>query len=113
MFQAMEIFPTCVRQSGIGLCSFISQMISIGGPYAIATGYIDARYPYIVMFLICLVGTVSVSFLPETVGAKLPETLEEANNINKSLMVLGEQINKDKLPIKERKNGQIYHRGNF
>ena len=35
------------------------------------------------------------------------KTLEEANNINKSLMVLGEQINKDKLPIKERKNGQI------
>ena len=84
MFQAMEIFPTCVRQSGIGLCSFISQMISIGGPYAIATGYIDPRYPYIVMFLICLVGTISVSLLPETVGAKLPETLEEANNFGKS-----------------------------
>lgn len=84
MFQAMEIFPTCVRQSGIGLCSFISQMISIGGPYAIATGYIDPRYPYIVMFLICLVGTVSVSLLPETVGAKLPETLEEANNFGKN-----------------------------
>jgi len=82
--QAMEIFPTCVRQSGIGLCSFISQMISIGGPYAIATGYIDPRYPYIVMFLICLVGTVSVSLLPETVGAKLPETLEEANNFGKN-----------------------------
>ena len=41
------------------------------------------------------------------------KTLEEANNINKSLMVLGEQINKDKLSIKERKNGQVYDRGNF
>ena len=36
--QAMEIFPTPVRQSGIGFCSFISQMISIGGPYTIALG---------------------------------------------------------------------------
>ena len=34
----MEIFPTCVRQSGIGFCSFISQIISIGGPYTIALG---------------------------------------------------------------------------
>ena len=36
--QAMEVFPTPVRQSGIGFCSFISQMISIGGPYTIALG---------------------------------------------------------------------------
>jgi len=77
--QAMEIFPTCVRQSGIGLCSFISQMISIGGPYAIAMGQTDLRYPYIALFLICLSGTIATSFLPETVGAKLPETLEDAN----------------------------------
>ena len=44
MFQAMEIFPTCVRQSGIGFCSFISQMISIGGPYTIALGAHDLRF---------------------------------------------------------------------
>ena len=42
--QAMEIFPTCVRQSGIGFCSFISQMISIGGPYTIALGAHDLRF---------------------------------------------------------------------
>jgi len=81
--QAMEIFPTCVRQSGIGFCSFISQMISIGGPYTIALGAHDLRYPYLALFLICLSGTVATSFLPETVGAKLPETLEEANSFGK------------------------------
>jgi len=77
--QAMEIFPTCVRQSGIGFCSFISQMISIGGPYTINLGKHDLRYPYLALFMICLSGTVATSFLPETVGAKLPETLEDAN----------------------------------
>ena len=39
--QAMEVFPTSVRQSGIGFCSFISQMISIGGPYAMAAGAVN------------------------------------------------------------------------
>ena len=34
----MEIFPTCIRQSGVGFCSFVSQIISIGGPYVIALG---------------------------------------------------------------------------
>ena len=29
-----------------------------------------------VMALICLVGSVATSFLPETVGCKLPETIE-------------------------------------
>ena len=79
----MEIFPTCVRQSGIGFCSFISQMISIGGPYTIALGATDLRYPYLALFLICLSGTVATSFLPETIGAKLPETLEDANDFGK------------------------------
>lgn len=82
--QAMEVFPTCVRQSGIGFCTFISQTISIGGPYCIALGTTDLRYPYLVMFLICLAGTVATSFLPETVGAKLPETLEDANQFGRS-----------------------------
>jgi len=78
--QAMEVFPTCVRQSGIGFCTFVSQMISIGGPYTIALGSIDLRLPYLALFLICLAGSIATSFLPETVGAKLPETLEDANN---------------------------------
>jgi len=82
--QAMEVFPTCVRQSGIGFCTFISQTISIGGPYCIALGAQDLRLPYLVMFLICLLGAVSTSFLPETVGAKLPETLEDANQFGRS-----------------------------
>merc|ERR1719410_3249102 len=65
--QAMEVFPTSVRQSGIGFCSFISQMISIGGPYAVALGSTDLRLPYFVLFLICLTGSLATSFLPETV----------------------------------------------
>jgi len=81
--QAMEVFPTSVRQSGIGLCSFISQTISIGGPYAMAAGSINLMIPYMIMMLICLLGAVATSFLPETLGAKLPETLEEANQFGR------------------------------
>ena len=75
----MELFPTSVRQSGIGFATLISQTISIGGPYVIFLGATDLKLPYLVMFLICTVGAFAVSLLPETVGASLPQTLEEAS----------------------------------
>lgn len=37
-----------------------------------------------IMMLICLVGAIATSFLPETLGAKLPETLEDANQFGRS-----------------------------
>ena len=74
----MELFPTSVRQSGIGFATLISQTISIGGPYTIYLGQYDLKLPYVIMFLICASGALAVALLPETLGAKLPETLEEA-----------------------------------
>lgn len=82
--QAMEVFPTSVRQSGIGFSSFISQMISIGGPYAMATGATNQMIPYMIMMIICLCGSAATSFLPETLGSKLPETLEDANQFGRT-----------------------------
>jgi hypothetical protein len=40
----MEVFPTCVRQSGIGFATLISQTISIAGPYIIYLGA-TGHYP--------------------------------------------------------------------
>ena len=78
-FQAMELFPTSVRQSGIGLATLISQAISIGGPYVIFLGQYDLKLPYVIMFVVCATGALAVALLPETLGARLPETLEEAS----------------------------------
>ena len=77
--QAIELFPTSVRQSGIGFATLISQTISIGGPYVIYLGAPDLKLPYLILFLVCAAGALAVSLLPETLGARLPETLEEAS----------------------------------
>ena len=79
----MEVFPTCIRQSGIGFCTLISQIISIGGPYVIYLGSYDLKLPYAVMFLICFIGFVSASLMPETLYRHLPETIEEASNFGR------------------------------
>ena len=81
--QAMEVFPTNVRQSGIGIATFISQTISIGGPYVIYLGAFDLRYPYAVMFGVCVAGVIAAAILPETAGKSLPETLADAEKFGK------------------------------
>ena len=75
----MELFPTNVRQSGIGFATLISQTISIGGPYVIYLAQTDMKIPYLIMCAVCAIGAIAVALLPETLGAKLPETLEEAS----------------------------------
>ena len=48
------------------------------------------QIPYMIMMLICLAGSIATSFLPETLGAKLPETLEASLwNPRASLYILG------------------------
>jgi len=47
-------------------------------------GATDLKLPYLAMFLISGAGAVSVSFLPETLGATLPETLDEASDFGKN-----------------------------
>ena len=69
-----------MRQSGVGLATLVSQMISIGGPYVIHLGATDLKLPYAVMFLVCIAGFVATLFLPETLGRKLPETINEASS---------------------------------
>lgn len=79
----MEVFPTAIRQSGIGFCTLISQLISIGGPYVIYLGAYDLKLPYLIMSLICLMGAISVSFLPETLGGEMPQTLADVKTFGK------------------------------
>ena len=77
--QAMEIFPTCVRQTGMGLVSFASNLISIGGPYVMYLGTLDYRLPYLILTPFCLLAVVASASLPETMGKTLPETIEDAS----------------------------------
>ena len=48
--QAMEIYPTCLRQSGIAVGSVCSNLLGIFGPYVVYLGTeFDVRYPYIII----------------------------------------------------------------
>jgi len=76
-----EMFPTSVRNQAVGTCSLVAR---IGGICSILLGLIDAdypNYPVIIMGIVaCTAGGLAILF-PETLGQKLPDTMEEAFRI--------------------------------
>ena len=81
--QSIELFPTCVRNSGLGFIGTMAGIFGLVGPHITGLGQDDKRIPLGAMGLINLVAAIASSFLPETVGCDLPETLEAATNYGK------------------------------
>ena len=97
--QAIELFPTCIRNSGFGFVGFVATMFGLTGPHITALGKKDKRIPFGAIGLINLVAAVAASFLPETVGCDLPETLQAASDYGK-----------DQQYFSYVKNGKIFNR---
>ncbi|XP_029925526.1 solute carrier family 22 member 5 [Myripristis murdjan] len=72
-----EIYPTVLRNVGIGMCSSAARIGSITAPYVIYLGTYSKFLPYIVMGSLTIGSSVVNLFLPETLNKDLPETLEQ------------------------------------
>ncbi|XP_058448304.1 organic cation transporter protein isoform X2 [Malaya genurostris] len=80
---AGELFPTVVRNVGIGTASMIARIGSMLAPFVAGMGVIAHWLPPVIFGLTPLVGALFVFFLPETKGAPLPETIEDGENFGK------------------------------
>uniref|UniRef100_A0A1A9WDS2 Major facilitator superfamily (MFS) profile domain-containing protein n=1 Tax=Glossina brevipalpis TaxID=37001 RepID=A0A1A9WDS2_9MUSC len=82
--QGMEIYPTCMRQTGIALGAILANAIGIVAPYLVYLGTtVDIRSPYYILGTLFLFGAIGAAFLPETLHKKLPDTMEEARQFGK------------------------------
>ncbi|XP_049530124.1 beta-alanine transporter [Anopheles darlingi] len=82
--QSIEIYPTCLRQTGMSVGTIAATLFGIVGPYLVHLGTeYDVRYPFIVMGLSAVVGMMAALFLPETLHQALPNTIEEARLFGK------------------------------
>nr|XP_006825792.1 PREDICTED: organic cation transporter protein-like [Saccoglossus kowalevskii] len=72
-----EIYPTSVRNAGMGLASTWARVGSISSPYVMLL--IDVWYPlpYLIMAIVAILAGLLTLLLPETNGKDLPDTLEE------------------------------------
>lgn len=78
-----EVFPTVIRTVGVGSCTLFGRLGSLLAPQVLLLGELiipdmPGLVPFITFGSLCLVAAVLVLYLPETLGTKLPDTIEEA-----------------------------------
>ena len=93
--QAAEIYPTSIRTTGCGFIFCCNVFLGLPGPFITAMGKTDKRIPYLFMAGLGMFGAVTSSFLPETFGCSLAETLEEAAKFGSDQKYFSMKIKKE------------------
>lgn len=83
-----ELFPTVVRNVGMGTCSACARAGSMLSPYiAQLADTVDVHFakaiPLTVFGAVSIIGGMLSILLPETVNKKLPDTIEEAHHFDR------------------------------
>nr|XP_058919352.1 organic cation/carnitine transporter 2 isoform X3 [Kogia breviceps] len=72
-----ELYPTVVRNMGMGVSSTASRLGSILSPYFIYLGAYDRFLPYILMGSLTILTAILTLFLPESFSTPLPDTIDQ------------------------------------
>lgn len=85
--QSIEIYPTCMRQTGIAFGAILANGIGIVAPYLVYLGTtVDIRCPYYILGALFFFGAIGATVLPETLHQKLPDSMEEARHFGKHVV---------------------------
>ncbi|XP_077295935.1 organic cation transporter protein-like isoform X2 [Arctopsyche grandis] len=77
---ASEMFPTVVRNVGIGLSSMMARVGSMVAPYVASLGTYALWLPPVIFAIMPLIGASLCLLMPETKDCELLTTIEEAEN---------------------------------
>ena len=72
-----ELYPTVVRNMGVGVSSTASRLGSILSPYFVYLGAYDRFLPYILMGSLTILTAILTLFFPESFGVPLPDTIDQ------------------------------------
>ncbi|XP_066466528.1 solute carrier family 22 member 6-A-like [Tiliqua scincoides] len=72
-----ELFPTVIRQSGMGLGGTMARVGSMIAPLVQMTGEVFPPLPLIIYGAAPIISGIAACFLPETRNVPLPETIEQ------------------------------------
>ncbi|XP_076024724.1 organic cation/carnitine transporter 2-like [Genypterus blacodes] len=73
----VELYPTVLRNTALGVCSMVGRLGAITAPYFIYLRSYSASLPYIVMGSVLLVTGLLCLLLPESHGMPLPDTIAQ------------------------------------
>lgn len=85
---AGELFPTVVRNIGIGSASTCARIGSMVAPFVAGLSSVAHWMPPVIFGVFPIIAAVLVVFLPETQGAPLPETIEDGEKFGKKVQKL-------------------------
>ncbi|XP_032885141.1 solute carrier family 22 member 5-like isoform X2 [Amblyraja radiata] len=76
-----ELYPTPMRNTGIGVSSMASRAGSIISPYVAMLDAYKENLPFIVMGVLMVFSAIVVLFLPETFNIPLPDTISQMQKV--------------------------------
>lgn len=92
-----ELFPTKLRHSMISACSMLGGIGAIAAPQTPLLASMFPALPLLLFGGFTLASAILTLFLPETKGVKLPDTVEEAENLGSRTYNLREQDIEERL----------------
>ncbi|XP_040140136.1 organic anion transporter 3 isoform X2 [Ictidomys tridecemlineatus] len=75
-----ELYPTVVRQTGMGINNLWARVGSMLAPLVKITGEVKPFIPNVIYGTMAILGGSAAFFLPETLNRPLPETIEDVQN---------------------------------
>ncbi|CAH3146155.1 unnamed protein product, partial [Porites evermanni] len=72
-----ELFPTVVRNSGMGMVSVASRIGAASSPFVVQMTRINSVLPFAVMGALSFIGAIMCWVLPETQGRRTAEVMED------------------------------------
>ncbi|AWP14668.1 putative solute carrier family 22 member 7-like [Scophthalmus maximus] len=72
-----ELYPTVVRQNGLGYTNFVSRLGVAVAPLILLLEDVWTLLPQVIICSVAVLSGLVALLLPETLGAKLPETIDE------------------------------------
>ncbi|XP_036996126.2 solute carrier family 22 member 6 [Artibeus jamaicensis] len=75
-----ELYPTMIRQTGLGMGSTMARVGSIVSPLVTMMAELYRPLPLFVFGTVPVVASAATAFLPETLGRPLPDTVQDVEN---------------------------------
>ncbi|XP_052614062.1 solute carrier family 22 member 21 [Peromyscus californicus insignis] len=78
-----ELYPTVVRNMGVGVSSTAARLGSILSPYFVYLGAYNRFLPYVIMGSLTILTAIITLFFPESSGASLPDHIDQMQKVKK------------------------------